>query len=104
MGKGYLAKATSVAESVNDPELTRKILEPNSNAEFNRYVRDMGILFENAREYATAKPTLQSVIGNTTTNTNSNNSYIINNVKVGSDMLQQPFGEVLKIIGLVPNN
>lgn len=102
-GKGFLAKATSVAESVNNPELTRKILEPTSNAQFDRYVRDMGILFETARDYAAIRPIMQSTVGNTTTtNNNSNNTYAISDVKIGSDMLSRPFGEVLQMMTLVP--
>ena len=44
-GLGFLPKATSRPESVNDPALTAKILSPTSNAQFDRYVRDMGIMF-----------------------------------------------------------
>ena len=102
-GAGYLAKATAEPETVNDPELTAKILSPVSNAQFDRYVRDMGILFEAAREYAISKPVMQSAVGNsTTTNNNSNNSYSINGVKIGSDMLNRPFGEVLQMMTMVP--
>ena len=31
-------------------ELTKKILQPVSNEEFNRYVKDMGVLFEQANK------------------------------------------------------
>lgn len=102
-GAGFIAKATAEPETVNYPELTAKILSPVSNAQFDRYVRDMGILFETAREYAISKPVMQSAVGNsTTTNNNSNNSYSINGVKIGSDMLNRPFGEVLQMMTMVP--
>lgn len=102
-GAGFIAKATNEPETVNYPELTAKILSPVSNAQFDRYVRDMGILFETAREYAISKPVMQSAVGNsTTTNNNSNNSYSINGVKIGSDMLNRPFGEVLQMMTMVP--
>lgn len=102
-GLGYLAKATAEPEAVNNPELTAKILSPTSNAQFDRYVRDMGILFETARDYAAIRPIMQSTVGNTTTtNNNSNNTYAISNVKIGSDMLSRPFGEVLQMMTLVP--
>lgn len=99
-GLGYLAKATSAPETVNDPELTRKILTPTSNAQFDRYVRDMGIMFETARSYAQS-PIVQSTVGNTTNN-NTDNSIIINGVKIGSDMMSRPFGEVLQMVSMVP--
>lgn len=102
-GLGYLTKGVEDPEAVNNPELTAKILAPTSNAQFDRYVRDMGILFETAREYAISKPVIQSAVGNsTTTNNNSNNSYSINGVKIGSDMLNRPFGEVLQMMTMVP--
>lgn len=102
-GLGYLTKGVEDPEAVNNPELTAKILAPTSNAQFDRYVRDMGILFETAREYAISKPVMQSAVGNsTTTNNNSNNSYSINGVKIGSDMLNRPFGEVLQMMTMVP--
>lgn len=100
-GMGYLAKATFAPESVNDPALTAKILSPTSNAQFDRYVRDMGIMFETARAYSQT-PVLQSTIGNTTT-TNNNSSITINGVKIGSDMMSRSFGEVLQMISIVPS-
>lgn len=100
-GLGYLAKATAEPETVNDPELTAKILSPVSNAQFDRYVRDMGILFETAKEYTAMRPMVQSTVGNTTT-TNNNSSITINGVKIGSDMMEHPLGEVLRMVGIVP--
>lgn len=99
-GTGFLAKATSVAESVNDPELTRKILEPTSNAQFDRYVRDMGILFETVRAYA-QMPVVTNRSGNVITTNNNNNTYL-NGWKIGSDMLSKPLSEVLKMVSMVP--
>lgn len=101
-GLGYMVKGTAEPESVNDPELTRKILEPNSNAEFSRYVRDMGILFESAREYATAKPVIQNIGGSTTTNNNSTANYSINGVTLNVADLNKPFIEVLRMATMVP--
>lgn len=99
-GLGYLAKATSRPESVNDPALTEKILTPTSNAQFDRYVRDMGIMFEQARAYAQT-PVLQSAAGNSVVTTTNNSTYI-NGVKIGSDMMSKPFGEVLQMVSMVP--
>lgn len=99
-GLGFLPKATSRPESVNDPALTAKILSPTSNAQFDRYVRDMGIMFEQARTYTQA-PVLQSTAGNNVVTT-TNNSIYINGVKIGSDMMSKPFGEVLQMVSMVP--
>ena len=99
-GFGFLPKATSRPESVNDPALTAKILSPTSNAQFDRYVRDMGIMFEQARTYTTP-PVLQSTAGNNVVTTTNNSTYI-NGVKIGSDMMSKPFGEVLQMVSMVP--
>lgn len=99
-GLGFLPKATSSPESVNDPALTAKILTPTSNAQFDRYVRDMGIMFEQARTYTQA-PVLQSTAGNNVVTTTNNSTYI-NGVKIGSDMMSKPFGEVLQMVSMVP--
>lgn len=99
-GLGYLVKKTSHPESVNDPALTAKILSPTSNAQFERYVRDMGIMFEQARTYAQA-PVLQSTAGNNIVTTTNNSTYI-NGVKIGSDMMRKPFEEVLQMVSMVP--
>lgn len=99
-GLGFLPKATSRPESVNNPALTAKILSPTSNAQFDRYVRDMGIMFEQARTYTQA-PVLQSTAGNNVVTTTNNSTYI-NGVKIGSDMMSKPFGEVLQMVSMVP--
>lgn len=99
-GLGFLPKATRATESVNDPALTAKILSPTSNAQFDRYVRDMGIMFEQARTYTTP-PVLQSTAGNNVVTTTNNSTYI-NGVKIGSDMMSKPFGEVLQMVSMVP--
>ena len=95
-GLGYMPKATAEPEAINDPVLTAKILSPVSNAEFDRYVKDMGILFNTAREYTNIRPVMQSTVG-ATTNTTNNNSVSINGLKIGTDMLNTPFIEVLKM-------
>ena len=99
-GLGFLPKATSRPESVNDPVLTAKILTPTSNAQFDRSVRDRGIMFEQARAYTQA-PVLQSTAGNNVVTTTNNSTYI-NGVKIGSDMMSKPFGEVLQMVSMVP--
>ena len=91
---------TEAAEAI-DPALAAKMFQPTSSAEFNQFARSMGIMFEQQRAYSPA-PVVQTPIANTTTNNNSNNSYVINGVRIGSDSLEKPFSEVLRMVGLVP--
>lgn len=103
-GLGVMAKATAQPESVNDPELTRKILSPVSNAEFNRYVRDMGIMFERSHQYAQA-PIIERVGG--ATDNRIDNSGQINfagGLTVGADQRGSSLDQVLAMFGIMNNN
>lgn len=102
-GLGLLAKATNLPESVNDPELTAKILSPTSSAEFDRYVHDMGVLFDKAHEYnALMAPGVVSTAGNSYSTTNNyNTGSTINGLQLGAGWENKPFIEVLNMIGLV---
>lgn len=101
-GLGYLRKATSEPEAVNNPELTSKILTPTSNEEFDRYVKDMGLLFNLAREYGSLeKPVMQSTMSRIT-NTNDNHSINIGGISIGADALHKPLIELLRTGTLVP--
>lgn len=84
IGKGFINKATTRPESVNNPELTRKILSPVSNAEFNRYVRDMGIMFERSHQYAQA-PIIERVGGAVDNRVNNSGQVFVEKVNVGSE-------------------
>lgn len=101
-GLGYVAKATHSSETVNNPALTSKILTPTSNAQFDRYVRDMGILFETAKSYASMPPVISKNTGSVT-NISNNNGITINGITIGRENLNRPFSEVLSMLGLVPN-
>lgn len=83
-GLGVMVKATAQPETVNDPELTRKILSPVSNAEFNRYVRDMGIMFERSHQYAQA-PIIERVGGAVDNRVNNSGQVFVEKVNVGSE-------------------
>lgn len=98
-GLGMMSKATSAPEAVTNPELTAKILSPVSNAQFDKYIRDMGILFEDARVYA--RTPIVHTATNKTTNNSTDNSLTINGMKVGSDMVNRPLREILSMIDLV---
>lgn len=83
-GRGLFAKDTDRHESViNDPELTEKILSPVPSRQFDRYVRDMGILFEHARVYEQS-PVMRSVVGNTDNSIDNSRQVIIKDVNVGA--------------------
>lgn len=99
-GLGYLTKATARPEAVNDPELTAKILSPVSNMQFDRYVRDMGILFERAEAYQRS-PVVQSTVGNTTNITN-NNGATINGVTVGPEQMNMTLAEFFSLLSQIP--
>lgn len=97
-GLGTMIKATSRPETVNNPDLTAKILSPTSNAEFDRYVRNMGILFENASRYA-RQPQIISNAGATTT-TNTDNRVTINGMNLTTEQSNQIL-DLFNMIGLV---
>lgn len=83
-GRGLFAKDTDRHESIiNDPELTEKILSPVPSRQFDRYVRDMGILFEHARMYEQS-PVMRSVVGNTDNSIDNSRQVIIKDVNVGA--------------------
>lgn len=84
LGKGFINKATDRPESVNNPELTKKILSPVSNAEFNRYVRDMGIMFERSHQYA-QMPVIERVGGAVDNRVNNSGQVFIQGVNVGAE-------------------
>lgn len=101
-GLGVMVKATNRPESVNNPELTRKILSPVSNAEFNRYVRDMGIMFERSHQYAQA-PIIERVGGAVDNRVNNSGQVIMNGVAIGSDKRGNSLDEILSLANIVPN-
>ena len=97
-----MVKATAQPETVNDPELTRKILSPVSNAEFNRYVRDMGIMFERSHQYAQT-PIIERVGGAVDNRVNNSGQVIMNGVAIGSDKRGNSLDEILSLANIVPN-
>lgn len=101
-GKGFINKATNRPESVNNPELTKKILSPVSNAEFNRYVQDMGIMFERARQYSQA-PIIERTGRNIDNRINNSGQVIMNGVAIGSDKRSSSLEEILSLAKIVPN-
>ena len=76
-------KATARPETVNDPDLTAKILSPSSNEQFSNYVRDMNLLFGASESYA-KRPAVTTFHGGTTTN-NNGNTYVINGMSISQE-------------------
>ena len=101
-GMGYMPKATDRPETVNNPDLTAKILSPVSNEQFHQYVRDMGILFETARQYAQS-PVIERAGGNTDNSVNNSGQVIMNGVSIGADKRGASLDEILALGGIIPN-
>lgn len=101
-GLGYMHKATAEPESVNNPELTKKILSPVSNAEFNRYVRDMGIMFERSHQYAQA-PIIERVGGAVDNRVNNSGQVFIQGVNIGTEK-RDGIMDALSLAPLMSNN
>ena len=99
-GLGYMVKATSKPESVNNPELTAKIMSPTSNAQFSRYVKDMGIMFANAEKYQQSP--IITRYGNTDNSVNNSGQVIISDINVGADK-KDNIMEILNLTQIVPN-
>ena len=100
-GLGYMPKATAQPETVNNPELTAKILSPVSNAQFDKYVRDMGIMFETAQRYSHS-PIIERTIGNYDNHIDNSGQNIFNGVTVGKEYDRTPFGDVLRMLPIIP--
>ena len=95
-----MVKATSKPESVNNPELTAKIMSPTSNAQFSRYVKDMGIMFANAEKYQQSP--IITRYGNTDNSVNNSGQVIISDINVGADK-KDNIMEILNLTQIVPN-
>lgn len=95
--KGLMAKAIDDSEIVIGPELTGKILQPRSNAQYEKLMGVLGLLYD---------PTaFNSVIKNSPASygdSNCGNTYI-NGVQIGSDMLNRPLSEVLQTLRIHTN-
>ncbi len=100
-GLGYLPKATERAETVNNPEITSKILSPVSNMQFDKFTRDLGIIFETSRQYAQS-PIINRSIGNTDNSINNSGQIIIKDINLGADN-RDSFIDVLGLYNIVPN-
>lgn len=94
---------STVISAVEAMPFIGDIMKQAPISEFTEQLKRLGISYAQPTGTTPSAPVTQTTIGNTTTTTNSNNSYVINGVKVGADSLEKPFGEVLRMVGLVPN-
>ena len=95
--KGLMAKAIDDSEIVIGPELTGKILQPRSNAQYEKLMGVLGLLYD--------PMAFNSVIKNSPASygdSNCGNTYI-NGVQIGSDMLNKPLSEVLQTLRIHTN-
>ena len=101
-GKGMMVKGTDTPEMVLSHVLASDVLNPVKNEEFDRFVRDMGIIFGAAERYA---QDTRMEPGRSTSNDNRNYSHqtFINGVEIGDSMLDRPLSEVLSLLGLHRN-
>lgn len=101
-GRGVMVKDVEAPEVVLSPVLAKDVLNPAQSVEFDRFTRDLGILFSASGQYAQSTQTIPA--NNTTThNTDSHNTYI-NGVQIWESLMDQPLSEVLSLLGLYQNN
>ena len=97
LGKGLLRKDTSKTETVLDDSITDRILSPRANAQFTSFTNSLSRLFgmstgdigAKAKSLFSTIDRSSSVVGDT---------YYINGVQIGSDMLDRPLSEVLSVL------
>lgn len=94
---------SAVISAVEAMPFIGNIMKQTPVSEFTEQLKQLGISYAQPTGTTPSAPVTQTTIGNTTTTMNSNNSYVINGVKIGADSLEKPFGEVLRMVGLVPN-
>ena len=96
-----MLKAVDEPEMVLSPVLASTVLNPVQNVEFDRFTKDLGILFGASGQYAQST---QTIPANNTTNhtTDSHNTYI-NGVQIGESLMEKPLSEVLSLLGLYQN-
>ena len=95
-GKGLLSKDVNDQEMVLDPETTKMILTPESNAQFTKFVKSLGILFGVSENHSDGGMQAAAV----SSSDRHDVTYFINGVKIGSDMANRPLSEILSVLPL----
>lgn len=93
-GTGLMRKGSVGTETVIGPDITSDILNPVKNARFTSFV-------DSLRYLVGGESPIYRNTGSVTNNNGGN--YYINGVKVGSDMAQRPFAEVMRTIAIHAN-
>ena len=94
-GSGMMRKGSGT-ETVIGPGITRAILNPVKNERFSSFVDSLRYLVDGGNGSFS--------FGNRSSITNNNGgNYYVNGVRVGSDMAQRPFAEVMKTIAIHAN-
>lgn len=94
-GSGIMRKGAVGAEAVIGPDITRAILNPVRNANFNSFA-------DSVRSLMGVSDAIAAGGGSNITN-NSGGNIIVNGVKIGSDQMNKPFAEVMRNIVLHVN-
>lgn len=96
-GKGFLLKGISHGETVLDESITDRILSPKSNSQFTNFTNSLTKLFGMSSGDIGAKA--QSLINSIDRSSNiSGDTYYINGVRIGSDMMDRPLSEILSVL------
>ena len=96
LGSGFMRKGAVGPEAVIGPGITSAILNPVRNANFTNFADSVWKLL--GASNAAAITGKSSYITN-----NSGGNIIVNGVKIGDDMMQKPFAEVMRTISLHVN-
>ena len=93
-GGGLMRKGNIGAETVIGPDITNSILNPVRNSRFSAFA-------DSIRNLMSASNTIAA--GSSYITNNSGGNIFVNGIKIGSDMMQQPFVEVMRTISLHVN-
>lgn len=93
IGSGFMRKGIGT-ETVIGPDITRAILDPVRNERFTSFVDSLKYLVDGT------SPTFS---GRSSVTNNNGGNYYVNGVRVGSDMAQRPFAEVMRTIAIHAN-
>lgn len=97
-GRGVMVKDVEAPELVLSPVLAADVLNPVKNTEFDRFAKDLGIMFGAAQNYAPdTRMERQPVVHNVDSH---NVGAIINGVELGENMLDRPLSEILSLLGI----
>jgi hypothetical protein len=89
-----MRKGNIGAETVIGPDITNSILNPVRNSRFSAFA-------DSIRTLMSASNTIAA--GSSYITNNSGGNIFVNGIKIGSDMMQQPFVEVMRTISLHVN-